>query len=432
MHNVNHNPFKAKPLADDSMDADTTLNKPVPGHPLYPGIPAPANARLSLGQGTSEPHGQSTTIRLVGAGSTYVRKEENQPETPQLRPFDTAFDLVAGTPGVGGGGNVWPVSPTPRTANIYPSLNAEMSDKEDMDVPGAFPVLKFTVTSPAKAGHDEALPPQPSPFIFGSPLPQNNLSNSQFSSAAATVLEEMNKRLVAAGVDGVGMDILKRKRMSDAGLLSVEEGTSGGRNPRGGGATAKFEKMHEGVFEKMEGIDRHYAARRVCPDKAKGLGASGEAKKVIGTKRKSDAMGLGKGVSKRIVSGARVISNGVRRKMVPASFRDNDEPAGVDEEETELGIEVSGRRSKRPRFETGKSVSIAPLPSTSDGTGDETQQDRDREAKRLLKEREAIKRKLEMNKQKRRSSMGRPSLGGRGFVATRKNFIFCFRRKSDV
>jgi hypothetical protein len=96
----------------------------------------------------------------------------------------------------------------------------------------------------------------------------------------------------------------------------------------------------------------------------------------------------------------------------------------------ETGRRRDGQRrlSKRPRFEKGHRVSMAPSPNSNSGNGEGDveidQEARDKEAKRLLKEREAIKRKLEMNKQKRRSSMGRPSLG-RGLAATRK-FISVF------
>jgi hypothetical protein len=51
------------------------------------------------------------------------------------------------------------------------------------------------------------------------------------------------------------MDILARKRVSDAGLGLGMAGRS-----RGVGVTDRFEKMHEGVFAKMDGIDKHYAA----------------------------------------------------------------------------------------------------------------------------------------------------------------------------
>jgi hypothetical protein len=222
----------------------------------------------------------------------------------------------------------------------------------------------------------------------------------------------MNKRLAEAGVGGLGLDILERKRLSDAGLTDSGYGSGSGSGGSGnkGGHSARFEKMHEQAFEKMEGIDKHYAARRPSPEK-----------NIIGKKRKSDAMGaLGYG---RKASGARVISNGARKRMGMESLVNED--GVVADEQAEF--DGNGRHSKRPRFEKGRHVSIARPPNahgTDDGQGSEemTQEQRDKEAGRLLKEREAIKRKLEMNRKRRRSSMGRPSLGPMGLPATRKDF----------
>ena len=420
---------------------DQTLDRPIPGHPLQQGLPAPANARLSLGLGAqSKSHGPSTTIRLVGAGSS-IQKEDEQPQTPYLRPFQTAFDLIPGTPFGDGdvGSNVWPASPTSKQAErvgIYPSLAAKVSgeDEDDVDMPGAFTTPKFTVTSPTGAvtNKDRASRPSPpSQFVFGSPLPQHNLSNVQFSSAATSVLDEMNKRLAKAGVDGLGVDILERKRLSDAGLGLVGIGGSNGDKAGGSGASARFQKMHEEAFEKMKGIDTHYAAKRVIRGKDNDMGKSkgGEGTKVAGKKRKSDAMGLEKGVSMRSVSGIRmngvkVVSSGLRKNIISGSNGD-DVGEGGEEEGAGTG---NVRHSKRPRFEKGRRVSIVLPPNThpangGDGNPDMTQEQRDKEAKRLLKEREAIKRKLEMNKQRRRSSMGRPSLGGKDLMSPRKNFL---------
>lgn len=399
---------------DDSMDMNKTLEKPIPGHPLYPGLPAPSNARLSLGQNqTPSKKGSTTTIRLVSA--PYVPRYE--PETPQLRPFETAFDLVAGTPGVTGGS--WAASPVGVRMGIYPSLagfedhaTAESQEEdEDIDMPGTFDPPKFTVTTPSKADPSSIKTrASPAAFVFGSPLPQSGLSNAGFSNAAASVLDEMNKRLADAGVDGLGMDILERKRISDAGLS-----LSNTMQASGGDRNLRFDHIHEREFSKMDGIDKHYAARRAGPNKH-----------VVGMKRKSDALGVGKGVlvsaagkrrvsgagTKRRASGARVASNGARKNIVPGSFGD-DEEEDVDQDEDE-----NRRQSKRPKFEKGRRVSIAPPPKADDGEEAEmTQEERDKESKRLAKEREAIKRKLEINKQRRRSSMGRPSVGGRGFVA---------------
>jgi hypothetical protein len=62
-------------------------------------------------------------------------------------------------------------------------------------------------------------------------------------------------------------------------------------------------------------------------------------------------------------------------------------------------------------------------PHSQGREGEMNAEEREREAKRLLKEREAIKRKLEMNKKRRRSSIGRPSLGGKGLVSRK---FLCF------
>ncbi|KIM73634.1 hypothetical protein PILCRDRAFT_828931 [Piloderma croceum F 1598] len=416
------------PIAPSTDPDQTPPTNHLPGHPLHPGLPAPQNARLSLDlTPRSENGGPSTTIRLVGAGSSYPlntkgKGEGEVMETPKLMPFETAFDLVVGTP-FGGGVSVWPASPTAERVGggIYPSLAGERvgnsrdtyggkDEGEDVEMPGAFTAPRFTLPTPTTHAPK---PPSPEPFIFGSTLPQNNISNAQFSDAAASVLGEMNKRLREAGVEAVGMDILER-RGSLGGTTRKVAGVGGrGGGGSGGKVGAMFEKMHEEAFGKMEGIDTHYAARRAGPAKEEG------AASVVGKKRKSDAMGIGKGLPKSVgvgvrVNGTRTISNGVRKRMGPASFVDEGE--GVEEDGADA--ESSMRHSKRPRFEKGRRVSIAPLPTphSQEREGEMNAEEREREAKRLLKEREAIKRKLEMNKKRRRSSMGRPSLGGKGLA----------------
>ena len=325
-----------------------------------------------------------------------------EPQTPQLRPFETAFDLNPASPVPGA---FWAASPAP-VRTLYPSLTGlgphvsapvEGID-DDMDMPGSLASPKLTTSS--KVGGS------PTPFVFGSPLPQNAVSNVGFSNAATSVFAEINKRLAEQGVEGLGMDILERKRVSDAGL-----GLGPPRDkPTVGRMTSRFDRVHDAAFSKMDGIDKHYAAKRGSPERI-----------AIGVKRKSDAIGsgLGKGspsgkqrVSGGRVGGPRIISNAVRKKMVPGSFGIEDDD--VEEEEGEK----EKRHSKRPKFEKGRRISIA-LPPVTVGREDEgmTQEERDKETRRLAKEREAIKRKLELNKQRRRSSMGRPSMGGRGIIA---------------
>ncbi|KAJ7290977.1 hypothetical protein C8J57DRAFT_1211510 [Mycena rebaudengoi] len=83
---------------------------PLPGHTLRPGLPAPANARLSLGLAPRTPSkaGPTTTIRLVSFSSNTTNNNntatpQRRPlpppgDTPNLKPFSTAFELDMGSP----------------------------------------------------------------------------------------------------------------------------------------------------------------------------------------------------------------------------------------------------------------------------------------------------------------------------------------------
>ncbi|KNZ79113.1 hypothetical protein J132_01161 [Termitomyces sp. J132] len=216
---------------------------PLPGHTLRPGLPAPADARLSLGlaePSTPTRHQPTTTIRLV---SNPVSDVDSYHRTPQLQPFKTNFDLVFG-------------NPDPVSSSTKPALN-------DMDVDASTPTF---LASP-KHAVPSLLSPTPKsttitqlavtdhPFIFGSPLPQHNVTNSQFKSAATSVLEEMNKRLKQDGIDGVGMDLITKLH---PGAHAVGVGTLPPREKEPPKTTIykdKFDKLHEEEFSKMEGID---------------------------------------------------------------------------------------------------------------------------------------------------------------------------------
>lgn len=411
------NPDKLPQTDHFTLSTSNDINVPVPGQGNRVGRPAPENARLSTSGAIA-----STTIRLVSTPFG-----QGEPGTPQLEPFKTTFDLLPGTPG---GGNIWPASPS-NNQRLYPAIplfdlptpiRPEKTQlDEDVDMPGGISPPRFLEKTPSKASLQEKgkLPssepqdifspapkprsalslPRSEPFIFGSPLPQNNVSNVQFRSAANSVLEEMNKRLAEAGVARVELDLLDRaanKNKTDASMGMVDKKTAVGE---------KFDKVHENAFKKMDSIANHYAAKRPSPNK----------------KRKSSALGVGdgRGPAKRKSSigtkaaGARVISNGVRKKMVPGGFDDEEE----EDEQEDLG---ERRLSKRPRMEsevsdapvqeTAKRVSIAPV--VPDNKQNEDSGEKEREERRKQKEREAVKRKLEINKARRRSSMGRVSVGG--------------------
>ncbi|KAL1748279.1 hypothetical protein HDZ31DRAFT_30002 [Schizophyllum fasciatum] len=359
---------------------------PLPGHVLRPGQPAPEHARLSLGQGPATPSATkapTTTLRLVSnaGGSSWedddLPKVGGVPATPQLKPFHTTYDLIMETPAV---------------SSMYPSLKFSPEDEkkpaaaadEDVEMPGAF-------DSPTRdTSHSlSATSPTPEPFIFGSPNPKHRVSNAQFSDAAQSVFDEINKRLQAEGTQSIDSALLTKLRpgahsgpvpiapKSDREIKPLKR-TSIGR---------KFDEAHNAEFEKMESIkdvaDRRAAAaakKEVTPP----LG-------VAGRKRKSSVIDTeGAGPSKRPSrpSNTRVISSS--RRNLPGAFgddSDDDEERPAPQEET---------RAKKPR------LSYAEVP-----------QDPEEQA-RKEREREAVKRRLEANKARRRSSAGvkgRASIG---------------------
>jgi hypothetical protein len=422
---------------------------PLPGHALRPGVPAPSNARLSLGLGLgapSTPTRQSqptTTIRLVSnpLSNNDISYGAGENGTPQLKPFKTTFDLVLGspTPSAGGFGNMatWPpVSPGgDNIRGIYPTLtfadlppkmpspsrcqtasaSEKMDTEEDHDppMPGSLTPARAT-TSSGSGTVGGALAPSVEPFIFGSPLPKHRVSNHQFRVAAASVLEEMNKRLQEEGVQGVGLDIINGLHPgahSQKDLATREIKALPG-NKRGE-IKEKFEKMHEEEFKKMEGIDTVVKRKAERSPKK-------DSEPVLGKKRKSSAIARDDAGSRRgpgaiagRASGTRVISNGRRAKAIPGAFGDED---GDEEEEEEENM----RAEKRVRVGSDAAGSIKIL---SPEELKKKEEEAEEERKFKEREREAIRRKLEMNRAKRRSSAVPGGLNGRrnGRVSVGRN-----------
>jgi hypothetical protein len=217
----------------------------------------------------------------------------------------------------------------------------------------------------------------------------------------------MNKRLADQGIEPLSLDMLNGAGQSTVNLGANSK--TAGTAPLVAGA-ARFESAHEREFNKMDSIANHWSARR----------AALEPFAITGKKRKSGLM-LGKKSrpSGSKVSATRVISGGRRKKGIPGAFGDDDaDDDGVDGEEIR-------RLSKKPRVEgdteqtvsneqaVAKRVSIAP-PAME---GDEAQHDEER---KRLREKEAIRRKLDKSKARRRSSMGRVSIGGKAPLVPRK------------
>lgn len=444
--------------------------EPLPGCSLRPGEPAPDNARLSLGLGlggneataptVSQP---TTTIRLVSNNSTDSVSQGDKPkdvfQTPKLKPFKTTFDLVMspGGPtsdGTAGTGGFWAPDVRPGGfQNLYPTLTVD-------DLPPGLPpspiktgvdktavgslttnsnanTLAVPATTTATTSARQSLTPDP--FIFGSPLPQHSVSNTQFKTAATSVLEEMNKRLGLSGVEGVGMDIVEKLKPGTHTKEQLEREQRElkplpSRLSTGGEITKKFDEMHQVQFDKMEGIDGT-AKRRGLNVAGKGTVAPEVPPPVVGKKRKSIALGGPDGKPRRPTTGpgavgfaavgggrtsgtTRVISNGRRGKILPGAFDDNQE----EEEEEEDGLEVEERGGKRVRMDpdadddariTTATIENAPNGNTKGKDAmDVDNEDQEEEEKRSQsqkdREREVIKRKLEMSRAKRRSSAGGP------------------------
>ncbi|KAG1803931.1 uncharacterized protein HD556DRAFT_1330902, partial [Suillus plorans] len=425
--------------------------QPVPGQNARAGLPAPDNARLSISQGPA-----TTTIRLVA--SNIPNNSLFSP--PKLHPFKTSFDLVPQTPGGAEGGGVWPLSPGgAKRERIYPDVPTfsafEPANTSDMDIDVDFsgtlqsstparskfntgatpksdekpsdvpkdlfsPAPRLTrAREDANSFHPQRSPektsgelgiPRSEPFIFGSPNPQHRLSNAQFRSAAQSVLDDMNARLRSEGVANVDFDVLRRQQQSTS-RHSITEDL---QQEKKASSSQLFDKAHQAQFDKMDSITSHYAARRGLLSSADAAPVLGKRKttagpaSITGKTRKSSVV-----VKKdRVPSTSSVRLRPVSKKVVPGGFGDNDDDDDGEEEDEQ---ENDRRKSKR--------FCIDPIEDT----------ELEREETKKLKEREAIRRKLDANKAKRRSSMGRPSIGKGvqtpkqtsrfGFLSSAKNIV---------
>ncbi|KAH9059583.1 hypothetical protein EDB87DRAFT_1810012 [Lactarius vividus] len=388
---------------------DTTIQEHISSDPAPPGTHPLTNAPLHPTATRSK-----TTIRLVSASSA-TPSLSHEPGTPHLTPVDPEFDLVMGSPDAKGQGHVpvWPLSPHPAPSErLYPALPVDEPEQTEGEtkstIPGTIAPPQLTAGSTSKpkryprpsnqiqdlfspapkppSTQKESLGiPRSEPFLFGSPLPRHSVSNKAFDAAAASVLEEMNKRLSTAGVQKVDADVFGGSAIAKtANATGVESG-----NLRNLGRVDRFDKAHEEQFNKMDSIATHYAARR-------------ESKK-----RKSDVLGHGSAPGKKRSSAdTRVISAGSRKRMgIPGGFDDDEKeeealPGDVQEEEDR-------RMSKRVRLlegdgdkDKGRRLTLSPRKTEA-------------EEKQAERERAATRKMLDARKEKRRSSRhGRMNTAG--------------------
>ena len=347
-------------------DTLTATSTPYHAQPqTCPPLPFPQPLTADDSQDQSMLDLGASTIRLVTTAPTF-------PSPPVLRPFTPTFEP-----------SYSPESPPVPT--LYPSLPIDKDS--DPLLPGGFPGAFSTPTGPPKASC-----PVPPPFVFGSPA--HHISNTEFNSAATSVLAEMNARLGLAGTSNeVGIDLLQNRRTADAVPLPEFQD-----RPRTN-VTSMFDKAHEREFQKMEGLGDWYARKN-----AGSSGKFGPQDVSANRKRKSDALG---GQHRRPIgsSNARarrtstVVTPGTRRSLVAAAEAED----------------MDRRKMKRVRISVvdggDKKVRDAADSKSLDDSEDE-----DEETKKTNEEREreraAIRKKLEISRARRRSSMGRVSVGG--------------------
>ncbi|KAG6830399.1 hypothetical protein H0H92_000895 [Tricholoma furcatifolium] len=420
-------PYSSLPKSQDIPETDfftfdpirgvvTSKDAPLPGQSLLPGVPAPSNARLSLGlnaPSTPTRDEPTTTIRLISNPVS----NNSLGRTPQLKPFKTSFELEFGSPEpVSGfpGLNSWPQNEG-KNKGIYPALPLDdlLSSKapvtslddpsmNDMDVDTTMP---GSITALPKAGAPTVLSPAPKaasttelavsdPFVFGSPLPQHSVSNTQFKSAAASVLEEMNKRLAQDGVNGVGMDLISR--LQPGARPQIPKPLETKDVVKKGVFKEKFDEIHAQESTKMEGIDSFVKRRGLVP---KPQDERAKRKSSVGIGR--DRFGRRVAGESGRLSAAHVV--GERRRstrVIPGSFGDDDEDGD------------DGEGDAKPAASTSVIAEDAKEEDSAKAMEARAKEEAEEEV-RKQKEKEAIKRMLEINKAKRRSSVGAAGAKGR-------------------
>lgn len=313
------------------------------------------------------------TLRLVTTNS-------NTLSPPALRPFTPTFEATY-SPSI--------------TSNLtpYPSLNMlESETQTNMAMPGAFsdiaPKFRMNYKSPP-------LTPQatsPPAFIFGSP--EHRVSNAQFNSAAAAVLAEMNSRLGLVGTEKeVGVELLQKRGPSvpTTPLFSYLDK----KLPQE--ITAKFDKAHEKQFEQMEGIGDWFARR--AGDIA------GKQTAPLSRKRKSNVLD---DPSRKPILPSRAKGRRVSRVVTPATRKSL--VAEAEKEETEerhvKRVKISNIEGGDPRPPEQKVERDSSMEIDHEDENINAESEKQRE-----KERAAIRRRLEISRERRRSSMGKVTVG---------------------
>ncbi|KAF8523777.1 hypothetical protein BU17DRAFT_85653 [Hysterangium stoloniferum] len=347
---------------------------------MGPPISTPVRPELQRGTPLPSPAtmdgDDSRDISICDFGGSTIRlvtNNTNMMSPPALRPFTPTFQ-ASFSPG------------TPAGLSRYPTTPFNDEERCDPLPPGAFPeTVLDTPTLKMPALPQLRSSPAPPPFVFGSPA--NRISKDQFTSAAAAVLAEMNARLGLTGTDSeVGIDLLETRR------TATQDSALAGQDKPRSEITNKFDKAHEREFQKMEGLGEYYA-RRAAASPDKGAGPS--------KKRKSDALA---GTHEKVVRASNAHRRTSRAAAVAARRSIAPESDDADERQTKRvrisSVEGGDKRPETPDLQKTK-------PTEMDADEDEDQQT----VEERERERAAIKKRLEVSRARRRSSMGRVSVG---------------------
>ncbi|KAJ6618708.1 hypothetical protein B0H10DRAFT_2217443 [Mycena sp. CBHHK59/15] len=303
---------------------------PLPGHTLRPGVPAPVNARLSLGIAPRTPSkkGPTTTIRLVSFGGTATTPPATTMpppgDTPNLKPFKTTFDLDLGSPSAPAfPESLYPALPASppaddaeRRMRLEANMHADADEDEDEDEDEDIPM-------PGAFGFDAPMTPPTAmkPFVFGSPSPRPAPFRFTVASPDATtkakiaaeVLDEMNRRVFGDG----GVPPSPQRVIRPLG--SAKKGSADAS-----GSAGRFDKAHEQAFGKMQSI-------------------TDIAEKRQGLKRKSSAASIRVGLV-----GMSTDEQG-RGKRVRVEDAGTNEGKGKPDAEAEQEVEAEKKKLQRER-----------------------------------------------------------------------------------
>ncbi|KAG9043080.1 hypothetical protein FS837_010050 [Tulasnella sp. UAMH 9824] len=235
-----------------------------------------------------------------------------------------------------------------RKSSLYPELpefaRITAAASSGNLLPGGFPSVDFSNFSFAATTTTPTADDQPAPTTTGAPVP----AGVKNTTMAATIMEEMNRRM---GIDpnssaAIGFGIFDKKPVPTT--TAIAPSTKGAE---------RFGKAHDALFDKMDSITNHYAARRntskarksVSRTSTNGKPRSSLSATPAAVKRRSKASEAGKRVSR-----TSLVAASEKRLFSPppagSSAPQDDVP--MEEDETDesfahVGIVTGGDGKKR-------------------------------------------------------------------------------------